>query len=158
MTFKQYLAKKLREKGIVSDMRNVLYHINLNAIGFVDGEKKNRLINALRSGEYIQGFTRLCRITNGVERHCVNGVWAEIVETVKNKVCYDLAFIDNSGVQEFSYGNQGRSAYYDNFMTQELVEALMYMNDILKFTFEEIAYVLENFIPSKTISKNEVGA
>lgn len=51
----------------------------------MDPEIKALWLEALRSGEYKQGEGNLCRLVDGVERHCCLGVLSELYPNVQKR-------------------------------------------------------------------------
>jgi len=109
-----------------------------SAIEKIEPKNKELLqkwIDALLSGYFKQTYHVLGVLGDGCQYNCVVGVYAEISNKHKSTNGVDI------------YYDRNKFNVCDNFLTPEFAEVVMTLNDKLKFSFEEIAYVLQHYIP-----------
>lgn len=120
----------------------------------MNAEIKKRWVEALRGGEYLQGKTALKRIVgeNEKPRYCCLGVlcdlyakeknieWqkAESVDPEKQMLLNSCSYLPND-IQIWSGLNQPNPIIRAEFSDEQLSS----LNDIREFSFNQIAYMIE---------------
>lgn len=124
----------------------------------MDKELKQKWVDALRSGKYIQGTGTLCQINNnsGERRYCCLGVLADVAG-LESSIFDDgytraLSFEDHTGalskkfareVGIFTHKEDESLGYVTAVWVESRQSYLTELNDRDKLSFNEIADVIE---------------
>lgn len=143
--FLEYMIEMISKKNIEYNTDHALERIcrALENIPPRDSETLQKWIHALRSGLFTQCRSKLGCITDNGQENCATGVYAEIAGYSKS--------VDRIRI----YYDGEAYAIYDEFLTNDFVDFAMTLNDTFMFSFEEIAYVLETYIPVESLSEGD---
>lgn len=106
-------------------------------------EQKDKWVEALRSGKFIQGTGRLTTIKNGVEEDCCMGVFCKVMNYPIGRI---LEWAEDFSAKEYKIGNESVRHYLpDPILSEEISRRLGEMND-RGATFSEIADWIEQYV------------